>query len=522
MSKIAQWYLVQDDTKHMRQVVLLLPPEAEVPPRVKGSLIHGVQLMTQSWAGLTLFMGEGEGKDKGPFVFSKANDVVELLKGCEARVAFTFYRFRHGGVLQIFVTVESPEVEARSRYPFITENAHWPDNEDTKEIIPALFAREHLEVCFVADGPAGPCLGHFGLRVAVPKDCREILTKEWQLLQEYHSGIPQGERDRRLAMTQFEHENPMEENPVLPKQVGRGVTQEEAESFRKIKMKAETLEKAREEIQSSIPEGFVWFSEKIISDGQQLSVSGSGDTIDVAFEQADRKKPEGAAVERRMIIHHPEKVILVAAFDAASAEAEARKQMDKIASLERIEVKEKGRKGFLGFGKKPNIYEAFIRQPAVVALVVNQQTVVEATFARKAEQEIEFEVEAPTLVGAVQLAIKRVNPGYLVVARSIIKEEKDKVRLWVKVGESPLLKLPPHLRKKAMSLKAEWRARAERWWASSGRSEGYCDNNGCLIDGKDLMQSKFLCRGEGFMPGGRPIWCEECADTELYQRYRRS
>lgn len=226
MSETAEWYLVDDDAKHVRQVVVKLSPEAEVAPRVN-SLLHSPQLLVQNWAGVTLFMGGEEGKDEGPFVFSKANGVVDLLKGCGARVAFSFYRFRNGGVLQIFVTVESLEVETRAGSPFITENSHWPDNEDTKEIVPALFARDVLEVCFVADEPGAPCQGQFGLRVVLPNDCRETLMEEWRTLQEYHSGVAHQERDRRLAMAQFERENPLEENSVLPEQVVEHVPQEE-------------------------------------------------------------------------------------------------------------------------------------------------------------------------------------------------------------------------------------------------------------------------------------------------------
>ena len=214
MSTVAEYYQAQDDIKHVRQVVLSLPPESEVPPRVKGTLMYRTQLWKQNWAGATLFL-RGE-EDRGPFIFSKANDVVKLLKGYEAQVAFAFYRFKHGGILQIFVTVESLEVKARMGYPFITENAHWPDNEDSKEIIPALFAKKDLEICFLADEADMPCIGVFGLRIEIPKECREILMREWQSLLEYQLEIPKEEIDFRLAMAQFERENPMEENPILP------------------------------------------------------------------------------------------------------------------------------------------------------------------------------------------------------------------------------------------------------------------------------------------------------------------
>lgn len=215
MAPLPKWYLVENNAKHVRQVVLCLPPEAEVPSRVTGSLIHGAALATQQWAGVTLFMDGETPEQKGPFVFSKANNVVNFIKGRTAKVAFSFYHFRAGGILQIFVCVDSPEVKAKAGYPFITENSHWPENEDTKELIPALLDRKDLDVCFVADTQVAPCQGQFGLRVTIPDDCRATLKSQWEALKKHHFSIPESQRDRQNAMRQFEVENPMQENPVL-------------------------------------------------------------------------------------------------------------------------------------------------------------------------------------------------------------------------------------------------------------------------------------------------------------------
>lgn len=216
MAVEAKWYFAENDSKHVRQIVLGIPPEAEVPSRVEGCLIGpGIRLMRQNWASVTLFMPGDTPDRKGPFIFAKANGVVELLRGRPARVAFAFYRFGAGGVLQIFVNVSSPEVKARAGYPFIVENGHWPDNEDSQQLIPALFDRENLDVCFIADGPVGPCQGYFGLRVVIPADCREALKKEWHSLNQYHRQISSYARDFAAALRQFESENPLEENPVL-------------------------------------------------------------------------------------------------------------------------------------------------------------------------------------------------------------------------------------------------------------------------------------------------------------------
>jgi len=216
MTTETKWYRVANDAKHARQIVVHLPPDAQVKSRVEGNLLGPMsRAWNQDWAGMTLFMSGDTPESKGPFVFAKANGVVELLKGCPARVAFSFYRYRAGGFLQIFVHVHSPAVETRARFPFIIENGHWPDNDDTKKLIPALIEREHLEVCFVADGPTGPNQGYFGLRVPLPAAYREALKEEWTSLNEYHNLVSVSVRDFNGALRQFEAENPLEENPIL-------------------------------------------------------------------------------------------------------------------------------------------------------------------------------------------------------------------------------------------------------------------------------------------------------------------
>ena len=74
----AKWYLASSEAKHARQVVVHLPAEAQVPSRVKGCFVSPMlKAASQNWAAMTLLMDGG----RGPFIFAKANGVVELLKG---------------------------------------------------------------------------------------------------------------------------------------------------------------------------------------------------------------------------------------------------------------------------------------------------------------------------------------------------------------------------------------------------------------------------------------------------------
>ena len=212
MDTKTKWYLAESEAKHARQVVVLFPAEAQVPSRVKGVFVGPMsRAASQNWAAMTLYMDGGQ----GPFIFAKANGVVEILEGCPANVAFSFYRYQAGGLLQIFVHVHSSTLEQKGPSPYIVENGHSPDSEDSQELIGALIAREDLEICFLADTPIGPCQGFFGLRVPLPEELRAKLLEEWKGLNEYHASIPSSKRSYQGAMRQFESENPIEQNPIL-------------------------------------------------------------------------------------------------------------------------------------------------------------------------------------------------------------------------------------------------------------------------------------------------------------------
>lgn len=70
----------------------------------------------------------------------------------------------------------------------------------------------------------------------------------------------------------------------------------------------------------------------------------------------------------------------------------------------------------------------------------------------------------------------------------------------------------------AARIKAEWHQRALDWWARSDQPGCYCDDNACLVDGKNQMQSKVLKSGKGYIPhDSTRIYCEECAERRIRQ-----
>jgi hypothetical protein len=211
------WYIEKSDPKHVRQVVVTLPPESRIPPRVD-NLVSGLIMAEAKWAAEILFLTGDTPEARGPFIFAKATGIVDVLKGCDVEVAFAFYRLYSGGIFQLFVQVNRPQVREKVGYPgFVAEHSLWLDEENDCRLVEALINREQLEVCFVSPGEKGPCTGDFGMRVSLPEELRNTLKQEWAELLTYHKGI--SSRDYQKSLEQYNQENPMSESPVLMKKI---------------------------------------------------------------------------------------------------------------------------------------------------------------------------------------------------------------------------------------------------------------------------------------------------------------
>jgi hypothetical protein len=167
--------------------------------------------MINPWAAITLFMDDSS----GPYVFVRAEGLIQKFRRRPMQVAFSSYRMNAGGLFSVFVHVQSPEVEAYTGNPAVFENPHNLNQDVSLQLVEALISRDNLEVCFTASGKNGPCTGYFGVAVPLPEPCRRVLKDEWDQLLEYHRGIPVGRRSFKDCVAQMERETPIHENPIL-------------------------------------------------------------------------------------------------------------------------------------------------------------------------------------------------------------------------------------------------------------------------------------------------------------------
>ncbi len=206
---VATWYFSKNEEKHVRQIIVRLPPENEIPSAVDRKLLADPGFMRANWAA-TVIVPSGS---HNPAIFAKASGVVEMLRGNSVEVAFAYYHLSHGGLVQIFVSVDSPGVKLKFGYPYLAEHPLCPDDEKDREIIEAFLSTETVQVFFVAPGQKDPLAGYFGLEAELTSECREMLKSGWQTLHNHHIGI--NVRDFELCLEQYNNENPIEQSPVL-------------------------------------------------------------------------------------------------------------------------------------------------------------------------------------------------------------------------------------------------------------------------------------------------------------------
>lgn len=139
-----------------------------------------------------------------------------------------------------------------------------------------------------------------------------------------------------------------------------------------IEAEADSMHEAREVLQTQIPEGFLIKSERIVSNPERTSVIGRGTTEEEAVTKAQSQVPSGALIASTRTINQPDhKTLTIAAFDAEEARAKADEKANTDAGtiVKSLKMASPGKKGFLGMGRKPNIYECDIFKQAAVEVV---------------------------------------------------------------------------------------------------------------------------------------------------------
>jgi hypothetical protein len=208
-----------------------------------------------------------------------------------------------------------------------------------------------------------------------------------------------------------------------------------------IEVEADSLEEARRQVESQIPEGLHLLSEQVISDGNPKTIKATADTIDEAFTKAEKELPANATILEKKGLTAPERnIITVEGVDEHGAESNAHfaaKMKFNSAIVKSVRLVSTGKKSFLGIGVKPNQYEAELLLQATV----------EVTY-------------------------------------------KSKAKIYAKIGEKSV-----STEEIALALKGWYRNQARQWWQNNSRQSATCDDgNEMLRRGEGYLRpGGYLC-----------------------------
>jgi hypothetical protein len=154
-----------------------------------------------------------------------------------------------------------------------------------------------------------------------------------------------------------------------------------SQSIQTIEVEAESLQEARKQIRSQIPQGLSILSEKIISDGKPKTAKGLSEKTEEAFMKAQNEVPSGAVIMDKKELAKPEsKSLIIEEYNESGVRKHLEKQYGDSVIIKVIKLVTSGKKGFLGIGKKPSQYEVELLHKAII----------EITFKTKAKVSVEI------------------------------------------------------------------------------------------------------------------------------------
>lgn len=136
-------------------------------------------------------------------------------------------------------------------------------------------------------------------------------------------------------------------------------------------MEADSLEAARRRLYT---DELIVLEESILDQGRIETIEATGETVEDAFKKAQSKVPANAKAETRKVQSKPNRITLLVQAD--DEEGAGKGKADVIGS---VSLFKRGRKGFWGLGKTPNVYQVVIIQPAIVELTFRVHATIRAT-----------------------------------------------------------------------------------------------------------------------------------------------
>jgi hypothetical protein len=150
-----------------------------------------------------------------------------------------------------------------------------------------------------------------------------------------------------------------------------------------IEIEADSLEVAQRLIKARMGQGAFLLSDEILTHGGRHTARASAETTERAFAVAQARLPVGAeVVEQREIVPAGRRTVTVDAHDDAAAALAARAQLGASETAEPPRLVAAGRRGWLGWGRRPGRYTVDLVQPSIVEVTYKRSARLRAKIGR--------------------------------------------------------------------------------------------------------------------------------------------
>lgn len=147
-----------------------------------------------------------------------------------------------------------------------------------------------------------------------------------------------------------------------------------------VTVEAGSLDEADSILRSKIPTGCALLSKRIIAGVAPEKVAATGATLDAAFSAAASQVPSGAPIVDKTVTQHPaRRAVTVRAPDESTARHLVQAGLPAASAVLDVTVASPPRRGFLGLGGRPGVYELTVVDQATVEISYRLPVKIEGT-----------------------------------------------------------------------------------------------------------------------------------------------
>jgi hypothetical protein len=184
--KGSNWYLAEDKSRSLRQVVLISDPERKTASRFSPRTLTFPRVYLDLFNASPLATGFFRlDRYPGPYLLIRTDGTAgdrELVDSIgQFRVAFTFIHLPTSGLVAIFVS--SAFLQIISQKGFL-EQIYGLDDENTRALISDAINKDALQAVLAGDSG-----WKYDIEIPFDSGCKQVLADEWEAILSHHRKI---------------------------------------------------------------------------------------------------------------------------------------------------------------------------------------------------------------------------------------------------------------------------------------------------------------------------------------------